>query len=234
MWLAIDSGNSRVKWAELNKQGITTRGDAVKSDLTALAAAANVADEIWVSHVGNDDDLRRLQRVLPRRGARFLRSNGDGGGVQNRYQPPTALGCDRWLCLLAARRWRRDVIVVSAGTAVTVDLLSAGGIFRGGLILPGNNLMLSSLAAVTTLPSIHSGHVSAALPPGDTKTAMATGAALAAAGAVMQFRRRVAAGAAIAVTGGDAALLLPWLPAARHTPDLVFHGMIALRQSEKQ
>ena len=38
-------------------------------------------------------------------------------------------------------------MVVTARTAVCVDALDGDGIFRGGLILPGPNLMLQALAA---------------------------------------------------------------------------------------
>ena len=40
-------------------------------------------------------------------------------------------------------------VVVNAGTAVTVDALTAQGVFLGGLILPGLALMARSLAAGT-------------------------------------------------------------------------------------
>ncbi|MBN1423235.1 type III pantothenate kinase [Candidatus Fermentibacteria bacterium] len=42
-------------------------------------------------------------------------------------------------------------LVVDAGTAVTVDLVAEGGVYAGGLIVPGPKLMIRSLASGTAL-----------------------------------------------------------------------------------
>ena len=64
------------------------------------------------------------------------------GQLVNGYDIPEQLGCDRWLAALAAywmiciQEGEDSVIVVDAGTAVTVDLVR-GHRFVGGTILPG-------------------------------------------------------------------------------------------------
>jgi type III pantothenate kinase len=68
--------------------------------------------------------------------------------VLNSYEHPAQLGSDRWAALIAA--WHLELascLVVNCGTATTVDALSAEGEFLGGLILPGVDMMRSSLAA---------------------------------------------------------------------------------------
>lgn len=58
------------------------------------------------------------------------------------------LGADR-LCNAAAA-WAASLapaLVIDAGTAVTVDLVDAGGVYRGGAILPGQSLTLRALGA---------------------------------------------------------------------------------------
>jgi type III pantothenate kinase len=72
-------------------------------------------------------------------------------GVRNAYARPGALGVDRWLAMLAA--WRRapvPLLVASAGTAFTVDLVDRAGLHRGGCVVPGERLMREALHAQTS------------------------------------------------------------------------------------
>jgi len=51
---------------------------------------------------------------------------------------PMTVGADRIVNTLAARRlYERDTIVVDLGTATTFDVITAGGVFTGGVIAPG-------------------------------------------------------------------------------------------------
>ena len=50
------------------------------------------------------------------------------------------LGVDRWLAILAAAFKlypQKNVLIIDAGTATTVDLLAKSGVHQGGWILPG-------------------------------------------------------------------------------------------------
>ena len=54
-------------------------------------------------------------------------------GVRSSYAEPAKLGGDRWAALIAARHLHAGAsVVVNAGTTMTVDALSAEGIFLGG------------------------------------------------------------------------------------------------------
>ncbi|HNH25152.1 MAG TPA: type III pantothenate kinase, partial [Accumulibacter sp.] len=80
----------------------------------------------------------------------FLHASTESCGVRSNYDSPVQLGADRWAALIGARARRAaPTLVVCAGTATTVDLLSPDGVFQGGLILPGFNLMRSALASNT-------------------------------------------------------------------------------------
>ncbi|MDF0677825.1 MAG: type III pantothenate kinase [Nitrosomonas sp.] len=60
---------------------------------------------------------------------------------------PGAMGCDRWVALIAVwHRLQRACLVVDVGTAMTVDALSAMGEFLGGIIVPGPDAMKQALA----------------------------------------------------------------------------------------
>ena len=86
------------------------------------------------------------------------------------------------------------MVVVNAGTAVTIDALDADGRFRGGVILPGLRLMLRALAdntsALKSAPGTYQDF------PTNTADALYSGAVQAICGAIelararMQTRRR--------------------------------------------
>jgi type III pantothenate kinase len=99
-------------------------------------------------------------------------------------------------------------VVVGAGTATTVDLLSASGEFLGGLILPGYELMKRSLAQNTAgLPLVEGRRVDM---PRNTADAIESGVAHAQAGAVERMHALLAGQAgplgqvACIVSGGAA------------------------------
>lgn len=63
------------------------------------------------------------------------------------YRPPHALGADRLaLCALSTLQWpEKAVIALDIGTATTFDVVSSKGIYLGGMILPGLDLMTAVL-----------------------------------------------------------------------------------------
>jgi type III pantothenate kinase len=69
---------------------------------------------------------------------------------------PDQLGIDRLLAAHAARqRFGKPLVVVDAGSAVTIDWVDSNGDFCGGAILPGLALQLAALANETdALPQI--------------------------------------------------------------------------------
>ena len=72
--------------------------------------------------------------------------------LPNRYQPPESAGTDRLANAIAAYdEFHSACIIVDAGTAVTVDAVSADGAFQGGAILPGIELAANALAHGTAL-----------------------------------------------------------------------------------
>ena len=228
MWLAVDHGNTRIKWTRIRGPRHDGIRSTDKGNLSPLAAAAREATAVWISHVGSEAEKKRLQQALKPR-PHFLQAKKRCGGVTNHYRPPASLGTDRWLCLLAARPRRKAVIIISAGTALTIDGLSADGHFIGGVILPGLQLMSSSLATATALPPAATAPQTTPSPPLTTAEALGHGRLLAAIGAITQFRRRHLPAAAILITGGDGETLSSALPTASHIPDLLFQGMIRLK-----
>lgn len=122
--------------------------------------------------------------------------------VRNRAR---TVGADRLAQASAAwARTRGACVVVSMGTAITVDAVGARGEFRGGLIAPGLRLMAGALHEHTALlPEVEPVRRRSALGR-RTREAIEAGVSLAAEGliraALAQHRGRVFG------TGGDAPL----------------------------
>jgi type III pantothenate kinase len=218
--LALDAGNTRVKW------GVAGAGEWVATGAVATQRAAELAavlkevprvQRAIASNVAGPEIQLELERVCLGLGAslRVIRSEAVQLGVANGYRDPSQLGSDRWAALIAAHHAHAGhKLVVNAGTALTVDALTADGKFLGGIIVPGPALMRSSLDRGTaglrsTEGTFH------ALPLG-TADAITSGAIQAAAGAVARMREAMAgAGAAptrIVLSGGAAHEIASHLP----------------------
>jgi type III pantothenate kinase len=133
---------------------------------------------------------------------------------------PERVGMDRLMAAVAANQLRpmnSAAIVVDAGTAITVDLVSAEGVFQGGAILPGLRLVARALATGTDLlPMVESCLETAPSVLGkNTTAAIQSGLFWGSLGAVRELIRRLqphpSSSSTIFLTGGDAARLMPLL-----------------------
>ena len=160
--LAIDAGNTRIKWGLHDGHEWFLRGAFATADAGTPVAFSHLQPgqsigHIIVSNVAGPEIANRIKDALYPRGApiAFIVSQAQQCGVTSRYQAPKQLGCDRWAALVAAyatsRSAPRAQLVVMAGTALTVDALTAEGVFLGGLIVPGPQLMRHSLSRGTAL-----------------------------------------------------------------------------------
>jgi type III pantothenate kinase len=242
--LLVDAGNTRIKW------GLRAEGMWLARGVRPLAEALELPHD-WSSHVFQrallcwvaDAYFRdRIAASLDQRGiqARWLTARREAHGLRSEYDPPESLGADRYAALVAAqRRSLGPVLVVSAGTALTADALLADGHFLGGIILPGADLMRDALlrgtAGVRDVPAVVSERQDDF--PGSTGAAVATGIALAQAGAVERLRARLAArvgGQVPVLLGGGARAGIASLLAAPviEADDLVLEGLAAIAGEE--
>ncbi len=243
MILAIDLGNSRIKWAvhpgDLPVTGrFASAGSVAGASLDAALPAWSAVDqlrEIVVCSVAETALEHAIDRVAARLGVpvRTVRARACSAGVRNLYLDPAQLGADRWAALIGARaRSHSASLVVDVGTAMTVDALAADGRFLGGLIVAGYDLMRGALAQGTArLPNQEGEYHPLAR---STQDAIVTGALQALAGAVQRTREAIIAdghGAPrLLMTGGAAerlALLLqPFSPVV--APQLVLEGAVTM------
>ncbi len=169
MKLLIDAGNRRIKWATSlqlhaqpepsaqrrpKNQPIETGSGDLSGALERAFTGMAVPEGVWISSVAGprvnqalDDACNSFWGSSPF----FMESAGRGKGVSNHYDKPADLGVDRWLAMVGARKLsgKRPVVVMDAGTAVTIDYVDVQGVFDGGVIFPGMATMIYSLNSCT-------------------------------------------------------------------------------------
>lgn len=229
--LLLDAGNSSLKWAVLEDGRWCAQGRCDYADLSAVQAQLTPGMACFIASVASPVQERELAAWLDAAGMVpvWLEAEAAFADVSNGYLNPRQLGVDRWMGLIAARqRTREAVLVVSAGTAMTVDALSAGGAFLGGIIVAGAGLMRQALLQGTAGVAEIAGQ--SQIFPRCTADAVESGIVAALCGAIRWQHVRLAESAGTAprclLTGGDAGLLLPHvgLP-AEGVPALVLEGI---------
>lgn len=226
--LLIDAGNTRLKW-QLRSEGrvLETASSGYDGDVTEKLPQA---DKVVVASVGEHAALHHsLQRMFAPRLIWLSQPAADSAAFVHCYSDPARLGVDRWLAMLGARRHCTGAVMVAdAGTALTVDLLTADNRHQGGYIVPGLRLGSDALFSNTgrVRAYVDEESLNGTAPGQDTLSCVM-------AGMRRQAQALVAAVQAdypdyhLLVTGGDGRWLAQAL-AAGYVADLVFDGMDSL------
>jgi type III pantothenate kinase len=238
--IAFAVGNTRVRFGLFRgcdlDEARSAPADAVDEVIKAVmtfGSAQSVPAVVASVNAPASDVLTKA--LVERAGLRVLRIGSDVPiPLRHRLDDASTLGQDRALCALAAyKRAEQACVVVDAGTAVTVDFIDGEGVFQGGVIAPGLQMMLDSLHERTAaLPSIRFERPDASRGPFglDTRHAMLLGATNAVRGLVRetieQFASAYGAYPQIIATGGDAGALFDGDDLIEHiVPDLQLFGI---------
>ncbi|MDX1562195.1 MAG: type III pantothenate kinase [Gammaproteobacteria bacterium] len=240
MTVVIDAGNSRIKWARCRNGKLERSEHAAWNDADLwqrLADAVAGCERVVAANVAGPDKAEQIAAVVAAAGAEleWVVARSEAYGLTSAYADAGSLGADRWCALIGARRDADgDVCVIGAGTAVTFDAVTAEGRHLGGLILPGERLMLDALASNTKLigrydPVADWSEVEELLGR-STQQAVTHGAALAVGAALDRAIEFVAATLgrrpAVVVGGGAAASIAAKLAStAAVRADLVLEGL---------
>ncbi len=234
MILAIDAGNSRVKWGWRDGADWSSLASvsliefaAANHDINPFAATHENPARIVISNVAGEGAHQLLINWTSIFDTEplWLKGEAERCGVRSRYERPEQLGPDRWAALVAARALHQGpCLVVNAGTATTADVLSAAGEFMGGLILPGVDLMRFVLHEHTGRLPLQEGQF--VQTPRNTVDAIETGCRHAQAGAIERMVRVAGAGAQCLVSGGAGKALIEQLGIpSRYVENLVLEGL---------
>ena len=238
--LTIDIGNSGVKWGIWQEGQLILAEDGYyeKESLHAtfdqIFSGAPAQDAVWVSCVAGQDVEQALIEWIDKEWSIepvFLRTTSEFGGVYNMYPQPEEHGVDRWAALLGAKKlYDVAVCIIDVGTAVTVDLMDAGGVHRGGRIMPGLDMMRNSLLQNTAGVQAIEGDC-----PGfaiNTADAVTSGTSHMLQAGLLEVcesaKERLGDGMRVILTGGMAEKMLPLLESAEgvhHEPHLVLYGL---------
>lgn len=235
--LAIDAGNTRIKWGWADAQRWIHQSWVPSSEAATLGTALaglSVPDRIVVSNVAGSVVREHIAAALApfRIEPLWIKSRPQQCGVRSGYGDPAHLGSDRWAALIGAwHLFNGPCVVINAGTAMTVDALSGEGLFLGGIIVPGIELMRTALARSTAQLGFEEGRFTYF--PDGTADAIMSGAINALAGSIermVRFMAETGEGTAlVVVSGGAAGLLAPHLNArAEFVDNLVLEGLACI------
>lgn len=242
--LLIDVGNSRLKYARhLPDQPILADSEipaiahngALPSDPLRHAWQQDneqygSPDEIRISHVASAELYAQLTALCaelwPCATIRRIRPQTQHPQLHLGYDE-RQMGSDRYAQILGAQQLcpTQAHVVISAGTALTLDAVAAHGEHLGGTISAGLRLMRTALHQYTAQLPLDGGDVQWQDAPHNTRDALATGAMLSAVGAITQFVSRYSLSATpveLLFCGGDG---LSLMQACQSTPALAEHPM---------
>ncbi len=227
MFMVIDIGNTRTKWAEVADDGSLAEFGMAPNITVAQSALKNrlvEAEKVMIANVAGEAMVQQMAAIMPSHlNAHFVTASAEACHVTNRYQQSEALGVDRWAAAIAAwHKYKQPAIVVCAGTAITIDSVSISttlkstllksasekkGLYLGGTIMPGLHLMHEALSNHTAkLSSASAGTIK--LFPDNTSDAIETGCMNAVIGAILlaskQLEKHCAFLPKFIITGGDA------------------------------
>ena len=258
--IAVDVGNSRIKLGLFDRAApndaavppsrtLELPAEGWEGErLSAWLPAGPAWPEWWIASVNRPAAARLLEWI-----ARECRTSSGHPTLsrllsQRDFPLPTALehseriGADRLAAATAAnllRAPRNAAVVVDVGSAITVDCLSADGIFLGGAILPGIEMGSRALHEFTDLlPQVTFSPQSGPPPALGTSTvsAIRSGLYWGAVGAIGELAERLSTGISprpeLFLTGGGASVLAASLAhPVKVVPNLVLSGIALARPS---
>jgi len=237
MLLTVSIGNTNTAFGIFEEGELRRHGRAPNRDLVALPAAVGdvAVAEIALASVAPSRTGQAVSILASAFNRPVLIAGRDLPFTMDiQCREPASVGADRLLNAVAAfHHTGTACVVVDAGTAITVDLVSEKGSFCGGAIAPGPATMLRALAAeAEQLPDVPFQR-----PPGplgrDTVQALQSGAWYGAIGLVRELVTRICRERTgllpVLVTGGAGEFIAAELtPPVEYLPHLTLEGIACL------
>lgn len=252
-FLALDVGNTRLKWALYEAPRVGARllahGAQFLENIESLSEGdwSELACPQWVVGcvVAGDAVKRRVEEQLEMWDVnpQWVATTNEDAGVSNGYDHPARLGSDRWVAMIGARQRLlaqgapRPCVVVMVGTAVTVEAIDVDGHFLGGIILPGHGIMLRALESGTAGLHVPTGEVREF--PTNTSDALTSGGTFAIAGAVQRMvenlRKHCKEDPVVYMTGGAGWKMAPSMSVeVELVESLIFDGLLEVAHRRLQ
>ncbi len=231
MFLLIDIGNTKTKWMLRDQRKIYQEDSFLTEDIDQDHFIFNdKIQKIFISNVAGFEKEAILKIKLKKFSCpiEFIKPQKKWKHLLNGYQDSSSLGVDRWLSALSiSNSIQKSTVIVSVGTAVTIDYLSFDKkehqyTFEGGVILPGLHLTKNALSQNTAQLKNDEGAFQ--MPAINTANAIQSGFILSVLGNLKSFYDLAwskSKDVNILLSGGDAETIYQHL-----TEDLKSHSMI--------
>jgi type III pantothenate kinase len=248
MFLLIDIGNTKTKWMLRDQKKIYQEDSFLTEDIDQdYFQFSEKIHKILVSNVAGFEKEAILKIKLKKFSCpvEFVKPHKKWKHLLNGYQDISSLGVDRWLSALSVcESIQKASLIVSVGTAVTIDYLSFDKkehqyTFEGGVILPGFHLTKNTLSQNTAQLINDDGKFQ--IPAINTANAIQSGFILSVLGNLKSFVELALSKSSdvhIILSGGDAEFIYQHLTEdlKRYTTikkDLVLDGLFVLANNLK-
>ena len=243
MFLLIDIGNTKTKWMLRDQKKIYQEDSFLTEDIDQdHFVFSDKIQKIFISNVASFEKEAILKIKLKKFACpiEFVKTQKKWKHLLNGYQDSSSLGVDRWLSALSvSNSIQNATVIVSVGTAVTIDYLSFDKkehqyTFEGGVILPGLYLTKNTLSQNTAQLKNDEGALQ--IPAINTANAIQSGFILSVLGNLKSFFELASSKSKdvhIILSGGDAEYIYQHLSEdlKSHTTikkDLVLDGLFVL------
>ena len=217
MFLLIDIGNTKTKWMLRDNSGIYKHDSFLTEDIDQDHFEFDEKiRKIVISNVAGFEKEAILKIKLKNFSCpiEFIKAHQKLNHLINNYHDAIKLGTDRWLSALSVSHdIKKNAVIVSVGTAVTIDYLSYDEkkyqhTFEGGVILPGLHLTQNTLSNNTA--DLKKSEGAFQMPPINTANAIQSGFILSVLGNLKYFFELASSksrGVTIILSGGDTELI---------------------------
>ena len=194
MFLLIDIGNTKTKWMLRDNKSIYKHDSFLTEDIDQDHFEFDEKiRKIVISNVAGFEKEAILKIKLKNFSCpiEFIKAHQKLNHLINNYHDATKLGTDRWLSALSVSHdIKKTAVIVSVGTAVTIDYLSFDQknnqhTFEGGVILPGLHLTKNALSNHTA--DLKNSEGAFQMPPINTGNAIQSGFILSVLGNIKSF-----------------------------------------------
>ena len=212
--LFIDTGNSRIKWRLQSGEYFCQIEHGQFADLSKYLEKyrdkLKDLKSVYISNVSTDgqsDSLKRLFKkkfnIMPS----FARVTRKAAGVTCGYTNVDDLGIDRWLAMIGAtKKYGGNLLVVDAGTAITLDIINGELMHLGGFILPGLRVSSKILVRNTSRISDFYFDDQINIPGNDTQSCVTGGALFSVISVIKNLISSYAL--SLVITGGDKQIII--------------------------
>jgi len=238
--IVFDIGNTNITFGSFNGrkldfyQSIPTQ--KAKSDFSIILSSLKKnkikqVDGIVISNVVPPLDRYFKEFFQKHLSKNLLFVNYKNSGLKVLYRNPREIGADRIANAVAGYEiYKRPLIIIDFGTAITFDCVDSSGRYLGGIILPGIRISAQALAEKTAkLPYVEVSEPESLIGR-STKECISSGIYYGTIGAVKEIifylKKQMGKGVMVIATGGDAGMFMKRIPEIKkNIPKITLYGL---------